>query len=218
MDYTFADRTVIPEFDQPLYTEKVAYLPDSYQADDDQRQVADAPQQRSEVGPPENAFVSCCLNSVHKLVPALLDVWMRVLKRVPGSLLLHSDAPEAAANLRFEAGQHSGDASRLHLAASWRPQDHLARLRLADLLLDTLPDHAQTTGSDALWAVLPLLTCIGPTLAGRRLRCSNQRLTRGILTGPLRPWLGVTAQACHHLPSTCQCSVEPPYQWGNCGC
>lgn len=166
MDYTFADRTVIPEFDQTFFTEQLAYLTDSYQANNDQRQLAYAPRQRSEVGPPENAFVSCCMNSVERAVPALLDIWMRMLKRFLGSLL----------------------------------------------------SHARTTGIDALRAGLPLLTCIGPTLAGRRLRCSNQRLTRGILTGPLRPWLGVTAQACHHLPSTCQCAVEPPFQWGNSGC
>ena len=168
MDYIVADRTVIPEADHAFYAEKVVYLPHCYQPNDRQREVAAEPSRRSQVGLPEGAFVFCCMNNIYKIMPAQFDVWMRLLKQVPGSVfLLYSGAAEAQANLRHEAQARGVDATRLVFGGPLSVAAHLARLRLADLFLDTLPYNAHTTGSDALWAGLPVLTCLGEAFPGR---------------------------------------------------
>lgn len=168
MDYIIADRTVIPLAEQAHYTEKVVYLPHSYQPSDTTRRVAATPSRRAELGLPEDAFVFCCMNNVYKIVPAMFEVWMRVLRRVPGSVLwLYSKQPEAQGNLRAEAQARGIDAQRILFAEPLIHEEHLARLRLADLFLDTLPYNAHTTGSDALWAGLPVLTCLGTSFPGR---------------------------------------------------
>ena len=168
MDYILADRTVIPESDHAWYAEKVVYLPHCYQPNDRQREVATEPSRRSQVGLPEGAFVFCCMNNIYKIMPAQFDVWMRLLKQVPGSvLMLYSGAAEAQANLRHEAQARGVDGARLVFGGPLSVAAHLARLRLADLFLDTLPYNAHTTGSDALWAGLPVLTCMGQAFPGR---------------------------------------------------
>ena len=168
MDYIIADRTVIPEFDQHHYSEKVVYLPHSYQPNDATRQVAAQPATRAAVGLPAQGFVFCCMNNVYKIMPAMFDVWMRLLRQVPGSvLLLYSKVPEAHLNLRAEAQARGVDGARIVFGPPLAHEEHLARLRLCDLFLDTLPYNAHTTGSDALWAGLPVLTCTGRTFPSR---------------------------------------------------
>lgn len=168
IDYIVADATVIPEGHKGHYTEKVAWLPDSYQANDSTRPISDRAFSRAAEGLPEAAFVFCCFNANYKILPATFDVWMRILARVPGSVLwLVEDNAEAASNLRRAAVQRGIEAGRLAFAARLPQAEHLARQRLADLFLDTLPCNAHTTTSDALWAGLPVLTCIGGAFAGR---------------------------------------------------
>jgi protein O-GlcNAc transferase len=168
IDYLIADETVIPESQQAHYVEKIAYLPGCYQPNDATRQIAATPARRRDIGLPDEAFVFCCLNNVYKIVPAVFDVWMRILQQVPGSvLMLYSDTPETQDNLRREAQARGVAGERLHFAAPLPHNQHLARLRLADLFLDTWPYNAHTTGSDALWAGLPVLTCRGDTFPGR---------------------------------------------------
>jgi predicted O-linked N-acetylglucosamine transferase (SPINDLY family) len=168
IDYLIADEVVIPRDAQPFYTEKIVYLPDSYQPNDSQRVVADTPRTRSELGLPDGAFVFCCMNNVYKITPAMFDVWMRLLRRVPGSvLMLYSNVPEAQSNLRREAATRGVAGERLVFAGPIGHAQHLARMRLADLFLDSWPYNAHTTGSDALWAGLPVLTCTGPTFPSR---------------------------------------------------
>jgi predicted O-linked N-acetylglucosamine transferase (SPINDLY family) len=168
IDYLIADEVVIPPDAHAHYTEKVVYLPDSYQPNDSQRQVAAIPATRTEAGLPDDAFVFCCMNNVYKIMPAVFDVWMRLLQRVPGSvLMLYSNTPETQDNLRHEAAARRVDPSRLIFGAPLPNDQHLARLRLCDLFLDTLPYNAHTTGSDALWAGLPVLTCMGQTFPSR---------------------------------------------------
>jgi predicted O-linked N-acetylglucosamine transferase (SPINDLY family) len=168
MDYIIADKTVIPESDQAFYDEKVVYLPGSYQANDaEARQMARTPT-RGEAGLPDDAFVFCNFNTAYKLTPQTFDSWMRILKQVEGSVLwlLESPAPFAE-NLRQEADARGIAASRLIFAPELPTDLHLARLPLADLFLDSLPYNAHTTGSDALWAGVPLITCTGRTFPGR---------------------------------------------------
>lgn len=168
IDYLIADKTVIPEAAQKHYTEKIVYLPDSYQVNDSKRQIADHPFTRSELGLPEQGFVFCCFNNNYKILPETYDRWMRILKAVPGSVLwlLQDNAP-AAHNLRAEAQKRGIDPQRLVFAPRMPLEAHLARHRQADLFLDTLPYNAHTTASDALWAGLPVLTLIGESFAAR---------------------------------------------------
>jgi predicted O-linked N-acetylglucosamine transferase (SPINDLY family) len=117
---------------------------------------------------PESGFVFCCFNNNHKLLPETFDVWMRLLERCPESVLwLLQGNAAAGANLRAEAAKRGIAAERLVFAPMIAVEDHLARLKHADLFLDTLPHNAHTTASDALWAGVPVLTCLGSTFAGR---------------------------------------------------
>jgi len=168
IDYLIADSILIPENHQQDYAEKIAYLPDSYQANDSKRPIADRRFTRSECGLPERGFVFCCFNNSYKILPAVFDVWMRLLRKVDGSVLwLYGDEAAAMGRLKAEAQARGIDAARL-VFAKWMPlSEHLARHRMADLFLDTLPCNAHTTTSDALWAGLPVLTCLGQTFAGR---------------------------------------------------
>jgi predicted O-linked N-acetylglucosamine transferase (SPINDLY family) len=168
IDYLIADQTVIPPDSRAHYTEQIVHLPDCYQPNDSTRQVADQPSRREELGLPAEAFLFCCVNNAYKIMPAVFDVWMRLLQQVPGSMLvLLSAVPEAQANLRHEAMARGVEPGRLHFVQNWRHENHLARLRLMDLFLDTLPYNAHTTGSDALWAGLPVVTCMGQTFPSR---------------------------------------------------
>jgi predicted O-linked N-acetylglucosamine transferase (SPINDLY family) len=168
-DYLVADSTLIPREEQPHYSEKIIYLPDSYQVNDSVRSISDARFTRAEFGLPSAGFVFCCFNNSYKIVPACFDAWMRILTRVPDSVLWLSDLnPFAKNNLRREAERRGVNAERLMFAQRMPSSpDHLARQRLADLFLDTLPYNAHTTASDALWAGLPVLTCIGNAFPGR---------------------------------------------------
>jgi len=168
IDYLVADQTVIPKSHQAYYTEKLVYLPDSYQANDAKRTVSSKVFTRAECGIPEKGFVFCCFNNNHKIVPEVFDCWMRILQQINDSVLwLLEGNATAVSNLRKEAAARGIGAERLVFAPFMPPSDHLARHRLADLFLDTLPFNAHTTTSDALWTGLPVLTQIGETFAGR---------------------------------------------------
>lgn len=168
MDYIVADGVLIPEGSRQHYTEKVVTLPDSYQANDPKRQIADKAFMRAELALPETGFVFCCFNNTYKILPAVFESWMRILKRVPGSVLwLLEDCPGAPENLRKEAVRRGVDGARLFFAPRMPRPEHLARQRAADVFLDTLPYNAHTTASDALWAGLPVLTRAGEGFAAR---------------------------------------------------
>ena len=168
MDYIIADAVVIPEDEKQFYNEKVVWLPDSYQANDSKRAIAGKGQTRAEAGLPPKAFVFCNFNQSYKLTPDIFAAWMRILKQVPGSVLwLWQSRAKAAENLRQEAARQGIAPERLVFAGSLPAAQHLARLKLADLFLDSLPYNAHTTASDALWAGLPLLTCRGTAFPGR---------------------------------------------------
>ncbi len=168
MDYILADRHVIPIQHQAYYTEKVVYLPDSYQVNDAGRGIAQRTPTRAECGLPPTGFVFCCFNNNYKITPTIFDIWMRLLQRTADSVLwLLEDNAAAAHNLRHEAQRRGIAPQRLVFAPRMTLEDHLARHRLADLFLDTVPYNAHTTASDALWAGLPVLGCAGNTFAGR---------------------------------------------------
>ena len=168
LDYIVADRIVLPPELHSHCTEAVVYLSDSYQVNDDKRAIDPQTPSRSEVGLPDGAFVFCCFNNNYKITPKVFDVWIRILGAVPGSVLwLLEDNADAARNLRREAQSRGMSPERLVFAPRMPVEAHLARHRLADLFLDTLPYNAHTTSSDALWAGLPVLTCMGVAFPGR---------------------------------------------------
>jgi predicted O-linked N-acetylglucosamine transferase (SPINDLY family) len=174
IDYIIADRFVVPEDQQPFFSERLVHLPECYQCNDDKREIAERTPSRAECELPEAGFVFCCFSNSYKITPIFFDIWMRLLHAVPGSVLwlldpwTRSAGALAKANLARAAAARGIEPERLVFAPRLRfYPDHLARHRLADLFLDTLPFNAHTTASDALWAGLPLLTCAGNTFAGR---------------------------------------------------
>ena len=168
MDYLIADQTLIPDESRHLYSEKLVYLPNSYQANDRKRNIEAKVFSCQELDLPEEGFIFCCFNSSYKITPTTFDGWMRILRSVDGSVLwLLESSPLATANLRSEAVKRGVAADRLVFAKRLPLAQHLARHRAADLFLDTLPYNAHTTASDALWAGLPVLTCVGEAFASR---------------------------------------------------
>ncbi|EXJ17185.1 O-linked N-acetylglucosamine transferase, SPINDLY family protein [Imhoffiella purpurea] len=167
IDYMVVDSVVVPPGDARFYDEALAYMPGAYAPVDDRRTVAPVPT-RAEAGLPERGLVLCCFNDPYKITPEVFDRWCAILKAVPDAILwLYSKTPEVAENLRREAGQRGLDPGRLRFAPKVSQPEHLARLALADLVLDTLPYNAHTTASDALWMGVPVLTCAGETFPSR---------------------------------------------------
>lgn len=168
MDYLLADRTVVPDEHLRNYSEKVVQLPHCYQVNDAKRAIANDTVCRADEGLPANAVVFCCFNNTYKITPDVFDLWMRLLRDVEGSVLwLLETAPLASANLRREAQGRGVDPQRLVFAPHREVSRHLARLRLADLVLDTYHCGAHTTATDALWAGVPVVTYLGETFASR---------------------------------------------------
>jgi protein O-GlcNAc transferase len=168
IDYIIVDPFVVPSSQQPFFSERLVHLPFSYQVNDRRREVADARPSRQDFGLPAEGLVLCSFNNSYKISPVVFDIWMRLLRAVPGSVLWLLEAnPLIPGNLGFEAEKRGVDSGRLIFAPVVPPAEHLARHRHADLFLDTLPCNAHTTASDALWAGLPVVTCCGDTFAGR---------------------------------------------------
>ena len=168
MDYLIADKVVIPEESRQYYTEKIVHLPHCYQANDSKRQIDGRSYAKKGFGLPEEGFVFCCFNNSYKILPQMFDIWMRLLRALPTSVLwLIEDNPDATRHLKQEAQARGVDAARIIFAKRVPLSEHLGRHQCADLFLDTLPYNAHTTASDALWAGLPVLTCTGTSFAGR---------------------------------------------------
>jgi len=168
IDYIIADNTLIPSDSQQYYREKIIYLPYSFQVNDSKRKIADKVFTRQDLGLPDSGFVFCCFNNNYKILPQTFDSWMRLLKSVNGSVLwLYVEQPTAIKNLKKEAEARGVDPSRLVFATRMNGEYHLARQRVADLFLDTLPFNAGATASTALWSGLPVLTLIGNSFVAR---------------------------------------------------
>jgi protein O-GlcNAc transferase len=168
IDYIIADSFIAPSEHQPFFDEKIIHLPNAYQPNDTKRQISDRVIMRHECGLPAEGFIFCSFNGSYKITPIFFDVWMRLLKAVPGSVLwLLATTPIIEGNLRREAAARGVAPERLVFAEGMPLPLHLARHRLADLFLDTLPICAHTTASDSLWAGLPILTCVGESFVGR---------------------------------------------------
>lgn len=168
-DYILADQTIIPPDQQQFYSEKVAYLPDTYLPTDSSVKISERTPTRAECGLPETGFVFCSFSHDYKISLHVFDIWMRLLQQVPGSVLWMMSRNETSIrNLRREAEKRGVEGARLIFAGRVPlVEDHLARYRQADLFLDTHPYNAHTTSADALMAGLPVLTYMGNSFPSR---------------------------------------------------
>jgi len=170
MDYIIADNIIIPTQLNNLYSEKIIYLPDSYQPNDSKRKISDKIFTRKELNIPEDSFIFCCFNNTYKILPEIFNLWIEILKKVENSVLwLLDDSMNSIAskNLKKEARARGISDQRLIFSKKIPSDENLARLKLADLFLDTFPYNAHTTCSDALWAGVPVLTYSGESFASR---------------------------------------------------
>lgn len=169
MDYILADQYVIPMDQQQFYTEQVVYMPDTYLPTDAGVKIAERTPTRAECGLPDEGIVFCSFSHDYKISPHLFDIWMRLLAKVPGSVLwLMSRVEISKTNLRKEAVKRGIDPARLIFAERVKHvEDHLARYRQADVFLDTHPYNAHTTAADALMAGLPVVTYMGKSFPSR---------------------------------------------------
>jgi len=168
MDYIISDATLIRPDEYGHYAEKVVVLPGSYQANDDSKAIGDTASTRESMGLPPQGMVFACFNNNYKITPDVFEVWMRLLRQLPGSVLwLLSGSDAAAAGVEAAARAHGIDPGRIVWAERLALADHLGRHAHADLFLDTFHYNAHTTCSDALWAGLPVLTLAGRTFASR---------------------------------------------------
>lgn len=167
-DYVLGD-TVVTPFDKQLqFTECIVQLPHSYQCNDPLRKVSPATPSRVDAGLPDDGIVFAAFNNTRKITPEVFAVWMKILLRVPGSVIwLIASEPLTQRNLREAAGLQGVESYRLVFAPSLRADLHMARHRLADMFLDTFPYNAHTTASDALWMGVPVVTMQGESFASR---------------------------------------------------
>jgi len=165
-DYLITDDFVTPNAAAADYAEAFAFMPHSYQPHGCKGSIGPAPT-RAEAGLPEEGFVFCCFNQAFKLTPEVFAIWIRLLAQAPGSVLWLLAMPEAEGNLRSQAIESGLDPRRIVFAPDMGQSEHLSRLQLADLVLDTAPYGAHTTASDALWVGAPVLTSPGATFASR---------------------------------------------------
>ena len=166
-EYLVGDPIITPLEHAADYSEKIAQMPHCYQPNDRRRPIGRRPS-RAECGLPEQGFVFCSFNNCYKITEPVFDRWCRLLQQVEGSVLwLYQANAQARPNILAAAQARGIDPVRIVWAPHADLADHLGRLQLADLVLDTLPVNAHTTASDALWAGVPMITTMGESLVSR---------------------------------------------------
>ena len=169
IDYLIADKTLIPKENQKYYSEKIIYLPNTYLVNDSTKKISEKIFKRDDLDLPKNSFIFCCFNQSHKILPETFNSWMKILKKVSGSVLWLFETNEISSkNLKQEAIKAGIDANRIIFAKRLiKLEEHLARYKVADLFLDTFPYTAHSTCADSLKAGLPVLTLQGQSFASR---------------------------------------------------
>lgn len=168
IDYIVADHTLIPENYRDFYSEKIIYMPGSYQPNDRKRIISKKTFSKKDLNLSEDIFVYGCFNNSYKILPAIFNAWMQILHNVEKSVLVLLETSQLAKqNIWDEARKFHIGPERIIFCPFLPHADHLARYSIVDLFIDTLPYNAHTTASDALWSGVPVLTCIGDTFSGR---------------------------------------------------
>lgn len=175
IDYLIADKTLIPKESRECYSEKIIFMPETFQANDNQRTFVSLPTTRFQNGLPEDGIVFCCFHKSYKISEEAFNIWLRILSKTPKSVLWFGHLGKAAINnLKNKAKEHDVDPKRLVFAPKQPKGQHLERLRHADLFLDTFNVNAGATASDALWSGVPVLTKIGQQFAARMAASLNK--------------------------------------------
>ena len=168
IDYIIADKTVIPEQNKKFFTEKVIYLPNSYQPSEKNRQLSEKKFNKKNLNLPNDTFIFCCFNTVSKILPVMINLWSNILNEVPKSILwLISDNDFAKKNLIIAFEKKNINKNRIKFSDKLPISEHLLRIKYADLFLDTFPYNAHTSCSDSIWAGLPILTIEGNSFQSR---------------------------------------------------
>ena len=168
IDYLVADQTLIPKNHQNFYSEKIIYLPDTYQPNEETKKISEAPLNKKKLGLPDDKFIFCNFNSHQKITPRIFKIWMDILKKNQNSVLwLLKDNIFSEKNLISALVAENIEPERLIFADHLPLDQHLSRMKFADLFLDTFPYNAHTTCSDAIRVNLPIVTKIGESFASR---------------------------------------------------
>ena len=168
IDYIIADRIIIPKENEHYYSEKIIRMPNSYQCNNDKKEICKETISKKDFNLPEKGFIFTCFNNNYKITHKEFDIWMKLLREIKGSVLwLYESNDFSKKNLLKEALNRNVDPKRLIFAKRLSLKKHLARHSLGDLALDTFNCNGHTTTSDALWAGLPVLTKIGNGFAAR---------------------------------------------------
>ena len=168
MDYLIADKVIIPDEFRKFYSEKVIYMPNCYQCNDSDRKTSEKKYSKYELGLPEDAFVFACFNANNKITPVEFEIWMNILKKIKNSVLwLYKSNKYSVINLKKESEKRGVESSRIIFADRVSNEEHLSRIKCADLFLDTFNYNAHTTASDALWSGVPVLTKQGESFSAR---------------------------------------------------
>ena len=168
IDYIIADKTVIPEKNKKFFSEKIIYLPYSYQPSEKDRVISEKKFTKQILNLPKDDFIFCCFNTIKKILPNTVNLWAEILNQVPKSVLwLLSDNNDAIQNLKIEFEKKKIDPKRIIFGTKVPIMEHLVRIKFADLFLDTFPYNAHTSCSDSIWAGLPILTLEGDSFQSR---------------------------------------------------
>ncbi len=168
IDYIITDPVVTPREHLSYYSEKPVYLPHTYQVNDSHQEISSDSYNRKDFGLPSSGFVYCSFNEFYKIEPVMFTTWMNILRKVPGSVLWLMDRSETGKrNLKIEAEKQGIEKSRIIFSGSLLKNKHLARIKLADVALDTRIVNGHTTTSDALWAGVPVISLLGRHFASR---------------------------------------------------
>ncbi|KAL2924073.1 putative UDP-N-acetylglucosamine--peptide N-acetylglucosaminyltransferase SEC [Bienertia sinuspersici] len=173
IQYLVTDEFVSPSHLSHLYAEKLVHVPNCYFVNDykqKNRDVLDPNSQpkRSDYGLPEDKFIFGCFNQLYKIDPDIFDTWCNILKRVPNSVLWLLRFPAAGeSRLRAYAAASGVQQDQIIFTDVAMKGEHIRRSALADLCLDTPLCNGHTTGTDVLWAGLPMLTLPLEKMASR---------------------------------------------------
>ena len=168
IDYLIADKVIIPDKFKKFYSEKVIHMPNCYQCNDSNRKTSEKKFSKTKLGLPEDAFVFACFNANNKITSAEFDIWMNLLKKIKNSVLwLYKSNNHSVINLKKESEKKGVKSSRIIFADRVSNEDHLSRIKCADLFLDTFNYNAHTTASDALWSGVPVITKQGESFSAR---------------------------------------------------
>ena len=168
MDYLIADKTVIPEKDKKYYSEKILHLPNCWLPSSKHREISKKNFEKKDFLIPKNKFVFCNFNNIYKITPEIFKIWMNILLNSDESILwLISKNDIVKQNLKLEAEKKGVDPNRIIFSDPINIEDHLKRIRLANLFLDTFPYNAHLTAIDAIRVGLPVLTISGNSLPSR---------------------------------------------------